>query len=142
MRKGSLIDDVNIYNVRSFKGPAIYFPNQDIRRLFRLANAGKSDIFYDLGCGWGQNLIIALTEFNVKRAVGFEIDKARRQKAEQRLKKWSSKWNDITRDRWQIVPHSFDKALRDPSIFPSLTEATIIYFVTTSPEIIEGIEKA
>ena len=98
MRKQSLIDDVDVYTVSSSMGHAIYFPNQDIRRMLRLAKAGRNDVFYDLGSGWGQNLIIALTEFNVKKAVGFEINKSRREKAENRLRRWSAKRKDITRD--------------------------------------------
>ncbi len=55
--------------------PAVYYPNQNIRRMLDFAHVKKTDTFYDLGCGYGQNLVMASTEFNAKRAVGFETDK-------------------------------------------------------------------
>jgi len=47
--------------------------------MLKLANAGPDDIVYDLGCGDGRILIIAVKEFGVKKAVGVEIreDKVR-----------------------------------------------------------------
>ena len=57
MRKGSKIDDIDTNNGEL--GPAILFTNPEIRRMLKLAGAGQRDVFFDLGCGWGQNLIIA-----------------------------------------------------------------------------------
>ncbi len=53
-------------------GPPICFTNPLIRRMLKLANARKSDIIYELGSGWGQNLLTASTEFHVRKCVGFE----------------------------------------------------------------------
>lgn len=55
--------------------------------MFDLANLDKDDTFYDLGSGWGQSLIIALTEYGVKFAVGIEQDKERQSVSIERLKK-------------------------------------------------------
>lgn len=41
--------------------------------MLQLANAGPDDVVYDLGCGDGRILSIAVSKFNVKRAVGVEI---------------------------------------------------------------------
>jgi cyclopropane fatty-acyl-phospholipid synthase-like methyltransferase len=67
-------------------GPAIMFPNPEIRRMLNLAAVGPKDIFYDVGCGWAQNLIIALTEFDVKKAIGLENDSSRYEVASKRIK--------------------------------------------------------
>jgi len=42
--------------------------------MLKLANAGPDDVVYDLGCGDGRILIVAVKEFNVKKAVGVEKD--------------------------------------------------------------------
>jgi len=52
------------------KGHPILFDNQEIRQMLSLARVGPSDVFYDLGSGWGQNLIIAITEFMLKEQLG------------------------------------------------------------------------
>lgn len=41
--------------------------------MLRLANVGPDDVVYDLGCGDGRVLTIALTKFGVRKAVGVEI---------------------------------------------------------------------
>ena len=69
MPKKSLIDDVEIAE-EDDKGRPILFTNQEIRRMLTLAGVGSKDVFWDLGCGWGQNLIVALMEFEKFR--GFE----------------------------------------------------------------------
>ncbi len=59
--------------------PYVPTPEPVARAMLKLANAGPSDIVYDLGCGDGRILVIAVKEFDVKRAVGVEIreDKVR-----------------------------------------------------------------
>lgn len=58
-------------------GPSITLSNRHIRKMLRLAEANENDVFYDLGCGKGQLCIIAVKEFNVKRAVGIDKHKGR-----------------------------------------------------------------
>jgi len=41
--------------------------------MLQLANTGPEDVVYDLGCGDGRILSIAVSKFNVKKAVGVEI---------------------------------------------------------------------
>ncbi len=69
------------------KGYPILFTNPEIRKMLHLAKAGPSDVFYDLGSGWGQNLIVALTEFGVRKAVGIEQDRERHHVSLERLEK-------------------------------------------------------
>jgi len=62
-------------------GPEDYQSNRYIRKILRLAQASKRDIFYDLGCGRGQLCIVAVKEFGVRRAVGIEMHRGRAGKA-------------------------------------------------------------
>ena len=50
-------------------------PDDFIRRMFILSNLNENDIFYHLGIGNNpSSLVIAKGEFNVKKAVGIDID--------------------------------------------------------------------
>ncbi len=53
--------------------PYVPTPHDVVRAMLRLAGAGPDDIVYDLGCGDGRILVIAVKEFGVKKAVGIEI---------------------------------------------------------------------
>jgi trans-aconitate methyltransferase len=62
-------------------GEAISLPDNVIRKIFKFAKLKKSDIFYHLGCGEGNAVVIAAKEFGVKRSVGIEIKKSTAAKA-------------------------------------------------------------
>lgn len=55
--------------------PYVPTPYAVVRAMLKLANAKQDDVVYDLGCGDGRILVVAVKEFNVKRAVGIEIDR-------------------------------------------------------------------
>ncbi len=122
MRRGSLIDDVSLVKWED-QGPPILFTNPEIRRMLRLAKAGPKDVFYDLGSGWGQNLIIALTEFGVKNAVGMETDRERHRVSLRRLER-----RRIPQDRGTVLLEDFQKLLSGRSKKASLGEATIVFY--------------
>jgi hypothetical protein len=44
--------------------------------MLQLAKVGPGDIVYDLGCGDGRILFMAITEFNATKAVGYELNKS------------------------------------------------------------------
>jgi SAM-dependent methyltransferase len=67
-------------------GPERYQSDRFIRKLLHLADARNTDIFYDLGCGIGQLCIVAVTEFDVRKAVGIESHRGRAKKAEKLVK--------------------------------------------------------
>jgi SAM-dependent methyltransferase len=52
------------------RGPPNLTKPSEIRKMLRLANANKNDIFYDFGCGHGRVCIHAARK--VKKAVGIE----------------------------------------------------------------------
>ena len=66
-------------------GDPILFENMLIRKMMKLAEIKENDVFYDLGCGHAQNLIIAASEYGVKHCVGFENDPARCKEARRRV---------------------------------------------------------
>jgi predicted RNA methylase len=55
---------------RDDRGPPNLTKPSEIKKMLRLANANKNDIFYDLGCGNGRVCIHAARK--VKKAVGIE----------------------------------------------------------------------
>jgi len=120
--KDSVISDDTISSWED-QGPPICFNNQLIRKMLKLASAGKDDVFYDLGSGWGQNMIIALSEFKVKKAVGIEDDRERYDVSTKRLRKWK-----IPESRWAVVPQRFEKVLGEKVPDASLREATIVFY--------------
>lgn len=55
--------------------PYVPTPSNVVRTMLELAEAGPGDVVYDLGCGDGRILIMAVEEFKVDRAVGYELNK-------------------------------------------------------------------
>ncbi len=56
-----------------FEVPYVPTPRHVARKMLELAKVGPDDVVYDLGCGDGRIPIMAIEEFNAKRAVGIEI---------------------------------------------------------------------
>lgn len=65
--------------------PFVPTPYPVVREMLKLAGAGKDDVVYDLGCGDGRILVVAVKEFNVKKAVGIERDGERVKEAVRRI---------------------------------------------------------
>src|SRR5919109_4495527 len=63
----------------------ISIPDDVIRKLFRLADLCKDDIFFDLRCGNSNAVKLAAKEFKVKRSVGIEIRKTLAKKARKKI---------------------------------------------------------
>lgn len=53
--------------------PFVGAPLKVAREALKLAAVSKDDIFFDLGCGDGRVLKLAIQGFGVKKAVGYEI---------------------------------------------------------------------
>lgn len=53
--------------------PYIPLSKKLIRKILSFGGLSSDDIFYDLGCGDGRILISGLSNFNVSKAVGYEI---------------------------------------------------------------------
>jgi protein-L-isoaspartate O-methyltransferase len=55
--------------------PYVPTPQSLVNKMLELVEAGPGDILYDLGCGDGRFLITAVADFNVEKAVGYELNK-------------------------------------------------------------------
>ncbi|MCW4050050.1 MAG: class I SAM-dependent methyltransferase [Candidatus Bathyarchaeota archaeon] len=99
--------------------PYVPTPLSVVREMLSLVNAGPGDVLYDLGCGDGRILLTAVEEFNVDKAVGFELNP---QMAETvKLKVGDKELND----RISVVEGNFFKS--------DFSEATLItLYLTTS----------
>lgn len=95
--------------------------------MFRLADLDKRDVFYDLGSGWGQTLIVALTEFKVKKAVGIEEDKERHSVCMERLKKWDRIDPTISLCGKSVLG-DMDDLFRGRLPEANLNEATVVFY--------------
>lgn len=49
-------------------------PAEVIEEMCKLAEVGKSDVVYDLGCGEGEIVVTAVADFKAKRGVGIDND--------------------------------------------------------------------
>jgi precorrin-6B methylase 2 len=85
MKKCRNFDDINLEEEYWHQGDPIRFTNPEIRRMLTLAKAGRNDVFCDFGSGFGQNVIIALTESGVRKAIGIESDSTREWRSRERL---------------------------------------------------------
>jgi hypothetical protein len=54
---------------------APYVPSEPevVRKMLDVAKVGSEDVVYDLGCGDGRILVMAVKEFGAKKAVGYEL---------------------------------------------------------------------
>ena len=83
-RKRSRIDEPIGARVRNYSlgwgdtpssvAPYVPTPMRVVRRMLELAGAGADDVVYDLGCGDGRILFTAVEEFDVKKAVGYDLN--------------------------------------------------------------------
>lgn len=67
--------------------PYIPSPNSVVKKMLEIAKVGENDVVYDLGAGDGRVIIMAIKEFNAKKAVGIEINDERVQKIIENIKK-------------------------------------------------------
>jgi len=61
-------------DVPSSVAPFVPTPSSVVRKMLELSDASADDVVYDLGCGDGRILFSAVEEFNVKKAVGYELN--------------------------------------------------------------------
>jgi SAM-dependent methyltransferase len=66
--------------------PYVPSPLNIVREMLTLAGAGPGDVVYDLGCGDGRVLFTAVEEFNVSRAVGYDLDREMVEALEKRIR--------------------------------------------------------
>jgi uncharacterized protein (TIGR03000 family) len=52
-------------------------PTEVVEEMLKLAEVGKDDVVYDLGCGDGRIVVTAVDKFGAKRGVGVDLDPQR-----------------------------------------------------------------
>lgn len=95
-------------------GPPILFENMLIRKMLDLASVNREDIFYDLGCGYAQNLIIAAKHSDIAKGVGFESSFKRAAEARRRVEAAGYS------DRIKIMTDDLHNS--------DLSEATVVFY--------------
>ena len=106
-------------------GEDVQLPDKSLRNIFDFVNLGKNDIFYHLGCGKGNGISIAREEYNVKKAVGIDINKEKIKQAKNNLAEKNISAELICDD------------IRNTDI----SDATVILFWFTDEEIINFMMK-
>jgi 16S rRNA A1518/A1519 N6-dimethyltransferase RsmA/KsgA/DIM1 with predicted DNA glycosylase/AP lyase activity len=89
-----------------------------VRRMLSLAKTHRDDIVYDLGCGDGRVLFTAIHEFEVKTAVGYELNQQLIDNIQQRIMK--EKLDS------RIIIHQKDL------IAANIADATVIFLYLTA----------
>ena len=99
--------------------PYVPSPLNIVREMLVIAGAGPGDIVYDLGCGDGRVLFTAVEEFNVSRAVGYDLDREMIEALEKKI-----------RDKEMVGRIS---AIQANFMMVDMTQATIVtLYLTTS----------
>lgn len=106
------------------KGEQVSLPDNVIRRLFKFADLRKTDIFYDLGCGYNNTVRIAAKEFKVKKSIGIEIRRSLAIKASKKI---------FLLENAEIINKDIRKA--------SISDATVLLFWFTDSKIIHQMIK-
>jgi SAM-dependent methyltransferase len=102
-------------------GEQVQLLDDSVREILRFAKLGKNDVFYHLGCGTGNSIIIA-SEFDTKKIVGIDNDGKKISNVEKLIKEKNLK----------------NIELRCEDIVDSdLSDATVILFWFSDIEIIE-----
>jgi len=69
------------------RGEDVELSDETLREIFRFVKLTKNDIFYHLGCGKGNSIVIALEEFMVKKAIGIDNNKEKISHGQELLQK-------------------------------------------------------
>ena len=91
--------------------PYVPTPPEVVEAMLKLGNASPSDIHYDLGCGDGRIVVMALQKFGARRATGYDINPERIKEANENAKQAGV--NDKARF---ILGNLFEADFRDASI--------------------------
>ncbi len=105
-------------------GDDVQLPEHTFREIFRFADLTKGDIFYHLGCGNGEGIVLALEEFGVQKAVGIDIDKKK----------------IITAKKFLDEKKLSNGILRCQDIIESdISDATVVLFWFSDQEVVESM---
>src|SRR6185312_3853154 len=63
-------------------------PDEVVDKMAELADVGKEDVVFDLGCGDGRMVCRAVAKYRAKRGVGIDIDPERVKDSQATAKKY------------------------------------------------------
>ena len=66
--------------------PYVPTPPEVVEAMLKLGHAGSGDVHYDLGCGDGRIVIMAVQKFGATRGTGYDIDPQRIKEANENAK--------------------------------------------------------
>ncbi len=104
-------------------GEDVQLPDKSFKDIFDFVDLGETDVFYHLGCGDGKGIKIALEEYNVKKAVGIDIEESKIRYAENSLIE-----RNLSGD---LICEDIQKA--------NISDATVILFWFTNEKIIKNM---
>jgi ubiquinone/menaquinone biosynthesis C-methylase UbiE len=94
--------------------PFVPSPPNVVQKMLQLGEAGPDDTLYDLGCGDGRILFTAVEEFNVKQAVGYDLNASMCEATQKKI-------NDKgLKDRIKVVNGNFFHVNLSPATFVTL----------------------
>ena len=99
--------------------PFVPTPINVVRRMLNLAAVGPDDVVYDLGCGDGRILFMAIAEFEAERAVGYDINPSMVEPLRKRIE------NSGLEDRIEVVNANFFNVDLSPA-------SVVTMYLTTS----------
>jgi len=91
--------------------PYVPTPPEVVEAMLKLGNAHTGDVHYDLGCGDGRIVVMAVQKFGAARGTGYDIDPERISEANENAKKAG-----VTDKVKFIKGNLFDADFRDASI--------------------------
>lgn len=99
--------------------PFVPSRHEVVKRMLEVAHVGSDDVVFDLGCGDGRILIMAVNDFGAKKAIGYEMRRDLYQRTLNEIIK-----QDLT-DKISVINGDLLEA--------DLTKATVItLYLTTS----------
>lgn len=91
--------------------PYVPTPPDVVEAMLKLGNVSPGDVHYDLGCGDGRIVIMAVQKFGAARGTGYDIDPQRIKEANE-----NAKQAGVTDKTRFILGNLFDADFHDASI--------------------------
>ncbi len=91
--------------------PYVPTPPEVVEAMLKLGNVGPGDIHYDLGCGDGRIVVMAVQKFGAARATGYDIDPERIKEANANAKEAG-----VTNKVKFVLGNLFEADFRDASV--------------------------
>jgi SAM-dependent methyltransferase len=91
--------------------PYVPTPPEVVEAMLKLGNAHAGDIHYDLGCGDGRIVVMAVQKFGAARGTGYDIDPERIKEANE-----NAKQAGVTNKAKFIIGNLFEADFRDASL--------------------------